>query len=465
MLQVKQNLIVDQQGKEVRLRGTCIGGWMNMENFINAYPGDEHGLRAAMANILGPGKAKFFFDRWLDYFLAEEDIAFIKSSGANVVRLPLNYRHFERDNEPFKYIESGFERLDRVVQWCAKHHLYVILDLHSVQGWQNSDWHCDNSSRHTHFWQHLQFQDRFVALWEEFARHYKGNDIIAGYNVMNEPVTNAPAGRFYEDRDYKSDWEVFNRVYHRVVKQIRAIDPDHIIFLEGDLFSSRFEKMDPPFAENLVYSSHNYASPSYDPRKSPITPEQRKQNVQRQREIFLAHEGTRFMQHYNVPLWVGEFGANGDTGLDDQVSVFEEYGVHWTIWTYKDVGVMGLVDVDPGSKYMQVTAPIFKAKRDLGVDSWLSAGLLGSTVGETIRELAGLIEKAIGDAEINSEANQRYLAQTALAGYTASLMQPTYAKLFKSLSEAELDQILESFAFKNCRPRHEFLNVLKKYWS
>ena len=181
MLQVKQNQIVDEQGTEIRLRGTCIGGWMNMENFINGYPGDEHGLRAAMAEILGPGKAQFFFDRWLDYFLAEEDIAFIKSCGANVVRLPLNYRHFEQDGEPFKYLELGFERLDQVVQWCAKHRLYAILDLHSVQGWQNNDWHCDNSSRHSYFWQHPHFQDRFVALWEEFARRYKG--------ITSSPVT------------------------------------------------------------------------------------------------------------------------------------------------------------------------------------------------------------------------------------------------------------------------------------
>jgi endoglucanase len=465
MLQVKQNQIVDGQGNPIRLRGTCIGGWMNMENFINGYPGDEHGLRATMAEILGPGKAQFLFDRWLDYFLAEKDIAFIKSCGANVVRLPLNYRHFERDDAPVKYLEPGFERLDRMVQCCAKHNLYVILDLHSVQGWQNSDWHCDNSSRHTFFWQHPHFQDRFYALWEEFARRYKGNAIIAGYNVMNEPVSNAPAGRFYDDRDYKSDWKVFNRVYQQVVKRIRSIDPDHIIFLEGDLFSSRFEQMDAPFAENLVYSSHNYASPTYNPRQTPITEEQRKENVQRQREIFLAHEGTRYMQRYNVPLWVGEFGANGDCGLEDQLSVFEEYGVHWTIWTYKDVGAMGFVNVNPSSKYMQTLAPILKAKRELGVDNWLSPGLPGTLVGGTLCQLADFIEKAIGDAEINSAANQRYLAQTALGMYAASLMQPAYAKLFKKLSETDLDQVLQSFAFQNCHPRQDILNVLNKYWA
>jgi len=438
---------------------------MNMENFINGYPGDEHGLRAAMAEILGPGKAQFYFDRWLDYFLAEEDVAFIKSCGANVVRLPLNYRHFERDEAPFKYLEPGFERLDKVVQYCASHQLYVILDLHAVQGWQNSDWHCDNSSRHTHFWQHPHFQDRFVALWEEFARRYKGNDIIAGYNVMNEPVTNAPAGRFYDDRDYKSDWDIFNRVYRRVVKQIRAIDPEHILFLEGDLFSSRFEKMDAPFADNLVYSSHNYASPSYDPHQTPISVEQRKENVQRQREIFLAHEGTRYTQRHSVPLWVGEFGANGDTGLEDQVSVFEEYRAHWTIWTYKDFRAMGFMTPDPDSRYSQVLAPILKAKRDLGVDNWLTPGLPGTTVSRTVRELADLIEKAIGDPEINSASNQRYLNQTALGMYAASLMQPVYAKLLKGLSEVELDQVVQSFAFRNCKPRQDILNVLMKFWA
>ena len=464
MLQVKLNLIVDAEGKEIRLRGVCIGGWMNMENFINAYPGDEHGLRAMMADTIGRDKAQFFFDRWLDHFLAEEDIAFIKSCGATVVRLPLNYRHFERDDQPFKYLEAGFERLDQAVRWCARHNLYVILDLHAVQGWQNTDWHCDNSSRHTHFWQHTQFQDRYVALWEEFARRYQGNEIIAGYNVMNEPVSNAPAGRFSDDQEYKPDWDTFNRVNRRVVNAIRAIDPDHIIFLEGDLFSSRFEKMDAPFAANLVYSSHNYASPSYDPRQRPISDPQRKENVQRQREIFMAHEGTRFMQRYNVPLWVGEFGANGDCGLEDQVGVFEEYGVHWTIWTYKDVGPMGFINVNSESKYMQVFAPVLKAKRELGVDNWLSPGLPGTIVGGAVRELAALIEKAIGDAEISSTANQRYLAQTAMGIYAASLLQPAYAKCLKGLSEVELDEVAQSFAFMNCQPRLDLLKVLKKFW-
>ena len=64
LLSVRGNQIVDQRGNEVRLRGTCVGGWMNMEDFINAYPGAEHQLRSVMARELGAGKAQFFVG-WL----------------------------------------------------------------------------------------------------------------------------------------------------------------------------------------------------------------------------------------------------------------------------------------------------------------------------------------------------------------------------------------------------------------
>jgi endoglucanase len=106
MLRVRGPEIVDAEGKAVRLRGVCVGGWMNMENFINGYPGDESGTRRAMAEILGPARAEFLFDRWLDYFFTEDDAVFLKECGANVVRLALNYRHFENDFDPFRYMEG-----------------------------------------------------------------------------------------------------------------------------------------------------------------------------------------------------------------------------------------------------------------------------------------------------------------------------------------------------------------------
>jgi endoglucanase len=462
ILQVKGNRIVDSKGGAVRLRGTCVGGWMNMEHFINGYPGAEHTLRALMAEELGEGRAAFFFDRMLDYFLAEEDIEYLKSCGVSVVRLPLNYRHFESDGEPFRYLEAGFTRLDRVLGWCEKHGIRAILDLHSVQGWQNTDWHCDNASLHALFWGHPHFQDRFIALWREMARRYKGNGAVAGYNVMNEPVTNAVDGRV--GFRPPSDWNAINSVYRRVVKSIREMDPDHIIFLEGDWFSSRFSGLEAPFADNLAYSSHNYTPPALSGER--WTPEQHA-------EAFDRHEGTLYARKHNVPLWVGEFGAlleGSDEektarakAFDEQIGTFEEFGAHWTSWTYKSIGPMSWVQAPAESGYVRLIASVLKAKALTGSDmGWLNP-TPSTDIERGARDLARDVENAIQDPDLDVAGNRRYLPQTLLGGYVGRLMQPLYVKCFKGLSETEIDRILQSFALKNCRTNRGLVDVIGKY--
>ena len=470
LLQVKGNQIVTSQGTPIYLRGVCVGGWMNMEEFINGYPGSEHGTRQMMAEVLGEEKAQFFFERMLDYFFAEGDAAYLKSLGTTVVRLPLNYRHFESDAQPFQYNEKGFARLNQALEWCEKYGLYVILDMHAVQGWQNTDWHCDNSTRHTLFWQHPHFQDRFVALWEEFARRYRGRSVIAGYNVMNEPVTNAPYGRF--GSRYQPNWDVINRVYRRVVEAIRAIDPHHIVFLEGDYFSSQFDGLDAPFAPNLVYSSHNYNPGGFGPGPYPGVINGEYWDRSKQEKIFFSHSGTRFALKYNVPLWVGEFGAayNGPAqeipdrlrALDDQLSVYNENGIHWTMWTYKDIYVMGWVQTDPSSSYVRLISPVLEAKKALATDFWM--GWIPPTpIKQKVYELAHMIEAALEDEQIDPGANRTYLSQAALSGYTTGLMQGTYARLFQG--SADLDPIVRSFALEQCVPHQALVDIIVKHLS
>jgi endoglucanase len=472
MLQLKHGQIIDNQGNKTQLRGTCIGGWMNMENFINGYPGAEHTLRSVMADTIGKDKAQFFFDRLLDHFLTEDDLAFIKSCGANVVRIPLNYRHFEADTAPFTYLEAGFERLNKAIQWCSNHQLYVILDLHAVQGWQNTDWHSDNNHRQTFFWSYPHYQDRFVALWEEFARRYKGNATVAGYNVMNEPLTYAQFGRFSDVPN--PNWEVMNQVYRRVVNAIRALDPDHIIFLEGDRFSALFSGLDAPFAENLIYSSHNYTPAGFGPGQYPGNFNGQYWDKAFQEKVFLESEGTVFTRQHHVPLWVGEFGSvyNGKTdevedrlqAVHDQITVFQENDAHWTTWTYKDVGVMGWVMLDPDSAYMKLMKDILAAKIELDTDFWMGWLPFTTTKG-MIETLARHIESTLNDPKIDPKSNKRYLTQHTLEGYVGGLMQYTYARLFEGMPEEKIDQTLESFQVNQCRPNTNLTNLLRTCMS
>jgi hypothetical protein len=289
---------------------------------------------------------------------------------------------------------------------------------------------------------------------------------------MNEPQTSAPGGRFSDVNP--PQWDKLNALYRRVVASIRDIDHDHIIFLEGDNFSSRFEGLDEPFADNLVYSSHNYIGAGFGPGPYPGQIGDQHWDRDKQVAVFQAHEGTRYAQEHKVPLWVGEFGSvyNGPAeeipdrirALDDQIDVFEEFGAHWTTWTYKDVGVMGWVELAPESEYMQLVAPTLEAKRLLAVDFWM--GWLPATPAkQAMEELAQHIEATIEDDDIDPAANLRYLKQATLSGYVGGLMQPAYAKLFKGMSAIDIDRVLSSFAFENCVPNTDLIEVVRKHMA
>jgi endoglucanase len=462
--------IVDTAGNPVLLRGPCVGGWMNLENFILGFPGTEEGLRFRMAAAHGEARATHFFDRLLDYFFEDADIAFIRSCGATAVRIPLNYRHFERDDAPFRYLEKGFDRLARTVESCARHGLYVILDLHACQGWQNPDWHSDNSSGASLLWGNRPFQDRFVALWEELARRFQGNPAVAGYDLLNEPLADAHWGRL--PYGYAPDWGALNALYRRTITAVRRIDPEHIIFIEGEYYASRFEGLEPPFAENLVYSFHDYSPACFG--DGATAQEAGGENPVAPRHSLLSSEAWSFSEKHNVPLLAGEFGAptNGSArqtalrldALDRQMAAFDELGIHWTAWTYKDIGVMGWVQLAPDSPYMEITRSFRLLKQAFAVDSWMS-WLPPTPVTRRVNALADSIAGALDGEAIDREDNRALMAHAVLSGYVAKLMQPAFAGCFRHLDEQRLEHVLQSFALAECRPHARMVALMVKHLS
>src|SRR5918911_1749220 len=248
LLGARGNRIVDGEGNDVVLRGFGLGGWMNMENFITGYPANEEAQREGIRSVLGPEKYAYFFDRFLEHFFGPDDAAFIHSLGLNLLRLPLNYRHFEDDMAPMEIKESGFKHLDRVIKLCADHGIYTIIDLHALPGYQNQHWHSDNPTHMALFWKHKHFQDRAVHLWEVFAERYRDNSWVAGYNLIKAPADPTE--------------QMIMPVYRRLVDAIRAIDPDHLIFLEGNRYSLDFHMFGEPWA-GVVYTNHDYALPGF----------------------------------------------------------------------------------------------------------------------------------------------------------------------------------------------------------
>ena len=45
--------IIGTDGEPVRLQGICIGGWLNMENFITGFAANESMMRSGVLDVLG----------------------------------------------------------------------------------------------------------------------------------------------------------------------------------------------------------------------------------------------------------------------------------------------------------------------------------------------------------------------------------------------------------------------------
>ena len=71
--------------------------------------------------------------------------------------------------------------------------------------------------------------------------------------------------------------------------------------------------------------------------------------------------------------------------LEDRLEVYRCHDASWALWTYKDIGLQGLVTVPTDAPYMRQIAPALAKKQRLGVDSW------GST-DAGVRDIVGPIE-------------------------------------------------------------------------
>jgi endoglucanase len=452
-LKVNLNLIQNHAGEQVILHGVGLGGWMNMENFITGFPANENAFRQVVHRALGGEKADFLFERYLEYFFTDEDASFISSLGLNLVRLPFNYRHFEDDMNPMAIREGGLKQLDRVIKICADHEIYTILDLHAAAGYQNQDWHSDNPSQQAFFWQHKHFQDRAVWLWEIIADRYKDNPWVAGYDPLNEPSD--PSG------------VMLDAFYRRVVAAIRKIDPDHIIFLEGNRYSQDFSVLGPPLP-NIVYTLHNYAVPGFiDGGEYPgfSRGEYFDKSVLHGKLMQSCH----YMIENQTPIWVGEFGPvyTGDPKkdamryqiLEDQLSFYKDLGANWCLWTYKDLGLHGVVGLLPNSKWIQKIQPVLDKKTLLGVDSWGGSD-------ENVRHIMEPIEQTFAEFFPNYKPfpfdAQWLINRTVRHILLAEPLIEDFYPLLQGLDYDEIDALMASFQFKNCSPRQQLVQIIKK---
>jgi len=456
-LAVRGTSLADAAGRPIRLTGVGLGGWMNMENFITGYPGNEEAIRRLMRDRMGREAYDAFFEAFMTDFFDEADAAHLASLGLNSVRIPFNYRHFEDDAAPFELKEEGFARLDRVVSLLARHGIYSILDLHALPGRQNQHWHSDNPTHVAEFWNQRHFQDRVVHLWEALADRFKDRPEVAGYNPINEPSD--PTG------------EVLPAFYERLERAIRAVDPRHVLFLDGNKYSTDFSFLDAraePMA-NTVYTAHDYALPG-------ITSATAYPGVTRGEyfdrtvveQTFLRR--TEYMRRTGTPIWIGEFGPvySADRSQDpwrlrllqDQLEIYREHGASWALWTYKDIGLQGLMTVSPESPYLGLIGDLVEKKQRLGVDSW---GGSDAGIREVIDPIDALFDREFPGYSPYPWGRQPHIAVLVRHILLAEPLAERFGDRFRGLTPDAAAELAASFRFDRTAERTGLSDVLRDH--
>jgi hypothetical protein len=421
---------------------------MMLENFMLGTPGVEQQLREGFRRYGGEEKANYFFDRLLNTYIREVDIAYLKSLGCNAVRIPFNYRHFESDLEPFAFHGEAFQIIDRVVNLCEKYGIYVVLDMHAVQGYQNGSWHSDNYMGEARLFKEGSAGQRMAALWRFIADHYKDRAIIAGYDLMNEPAAVGP-----------EQIKAINKVYRETTKAIREVDPKHLVFIKGNMFGRLFDGFDAPFDDNLVYSPHFYPNPSLMPLPYPgiefNTIWDKKALVQQ------LDRRDEFMRKYNVPCWIGEFGIMACGGfqddklriLRDELELLNERGHSWALWSLKDVGNAGTLYPAPDSPWMQLVEEEIRIKLKYHSD-------FDPVSGEDW-DLLSVMKQFYQPDFAEEFTTLRADLKKKMANVFSTYLAERFVKKIAAFSLNDLAELVDSFAFEKCLVRKDWEEIVK----
>lgn len=450
-LSTRGDQFVDAAGEVVRLRGPNIGGWLLMENFVTGFAANESTMRAQVRRVLGEDRAERFFERLLTAFFAEPDVAFLAERGFNAIRVNVNYRHLEDDARPFEVREDGFRHLDRAVELGAAHGIYTMVDLHALPGHQNQDWHSDNPTHVDTFWDHPHFQDRVVHLWEVIADRYKDHPWVSGYNLMNEPAdaTRQRVGPYYD----------------RLLAAVRAVDPHHLVFLDGNTYSTEFEFFGEP-QEGVVYALHDYV-PSGFGRGGPYPGVTDGTWVDRdvveekflQRSAYARRTGTPIMVSEFSPIYTGDEARDVQRRqiLADQLEIYTRHGASWQSWMYKDLGRQGMVGVRPDTPYRTRFDPFVAKKDRLAADAWGSDEVGPRAVTQPVQDL---VAREFPDFDPYPFGRFHFVRRLLLNIAVAEPMAQEYAELLRGLDDSELDALADSFAFASCQVRESLVAQL-----
>ncbi len=234
----------------------------------------------------------------------KEHFEHVKDMGAALVRIPVHPVAW-RERTPEKYLEL----LDQAVEWCTDLGMYIIIDWHTI-GNLNMELFQNPMYNTT--------QKETFEFWRAIARHFRGHNTVAFYEIFNEPT-------IYRGQLGSSTWEEWKTLNEKIIHLIRAYDPDPIPLVAG--FDWAYDltplHLNPINADGIGYVTHPYAHK----RQQPWEP--------KWEEDFGFAADT-----YPVVATEMGFGLRGDATINEDhygphiINYLESRGISWVCWVF-----------------------------------------------------------------------------------------------------------------------------------
>ncbi len=288
--------------------------------------------------------------------ITEQDIRDLAAWNVNLIRYQMVMTDGVRNVADLKeynaYLDVCLDKLDELTPLLKKHNIKVVIAMMRPPGGRYRESGLlgtagseaakayGNDARFL-IMEEPAYRQAFLDCWKHIATRYKGNPVVYGYDLVNEPVQIGPAKFNWWDLQYDA------------AKAIRAIDPETPIVIEGNDWDSSagFVNMTPLPLKNIIYQFHMYIPGEYthqgvqDKPYADSFPEKswdyRDRGWNREKLRDAMQPVIDFQKKYGAKIFAGEFSASiwapgAAAYLADVIAVFEENKWDWTYHAFRE---------------------------------------------------------------------------------------------------------------------------------
>ncbi len=284
---------------------------------------------------------------------SDEDLASLSALGANWINL--SYPGLFTEQPPYVLDEAVEKELDRWLERCAKHKLYVTLSFRTGPGRNEAIFDANAKSRANHkVWTDKAAQEGWVEMWKHTANRYGHHPVVAGFHLMVEPNGNSVVSPPIEEADaffakYKGKTVDWNPLAIRLIKVIRSQNSEVPILAGAMNYSSLgwASSLDLPDTHNVITNVHFYEPYQYSHKEVAMAFPAAQASDSTDGEVWDATwlktklaQVKQIKKDNETPVSIGEFGVfRHQTGatryLEAVTSQFEELGVNYSVWLWE----------------------------------------------------------------------------------------------------------------------------------